>query len=424
MKFTQILIGLLLVSAAGAAGYGRFGRAAQGSSANRVAAVESERTLPRDISPDSLNRLPLIQREALDDRGKKVYDDAVASSRSAAGVPQGAAEIRLHGTGVDVRWASPVGRRITELAILTTAREMDQPYEWSLHEMEALSVGADPAVLDVVRYRKPITGLGEKEAIIIQIGREIFGKHRLSATTYASALKLFGEANLVDVIDLMGQYSATATRLTAFNQHMPPQMKQFLPLPFTPPDDMHPDSRSRLPLVRTQNQNAQATPTLYSRSLEPEGTGPGQIARHGAGLKSLEASAGHRLVDLAILVAAREYDEQFDWTVNELAAQRDGLEPWIIDLVRQRKPLSGLGEKEAVIIEFGRELFGKHMVTAETYAHALEVFGERDLVDFVALMAQHSRDDTVLIGFDQHLPAEQKELLPELTERPPRTQAH
>lgn len=411
MKSARIVIGLLLVSGTSTAGSNRIGSSAQGTSAaNRASAVESKEILPNDVSPDSRNRLPLIRREDLDDRGKKAYDAAVGSSHLISGIPEGAAEIRLHGTGTDVRWASSLGRATTELAILTTAREMDQSYEWSLHEMEALSVGVDPKVIDVVRYRNPAIGLGQKETVIIEVGREIFGKHRLSAATYASAWKLFGEANLVDIIDLMGQYSGTAARLTAFNQHLPPQMKQFLPLSFTLPDDVHPDSQSRLPIIRNQNQNP-AAPTLYSRSLEPEGTGPGQIARHGAGLKSLEASAGRRLMDLAALVTAREYDEEFDWTINELAAHQDGLEPAIMDVVRDRKPLTGLGEKEAVIIEFGRELFGNHVVTAESYAHALNVFGERDLVDFVALMAQHSRDDAVLIGFDQHLPTGQKPLL-------------
>jgi len=412
MRSVHILTGLLLLGGAGAAGHNGMGRPGQApSGTNHGAAIESEGTLPADVSPDSRNRLPLIHRENLDDRGRKAYDAAAGGSSS--GVPQGAAEIRLHGTGVDVRWASPLGRQITELAILTVAREMDQPYEWSLHEMEGVSVGVDPAIINVVRDRKPATGFGEKETVIIQIGREIFGQHKLSAATYASALKLFGPANLVDVIDLMGQYSGTATRLTAFNQHLPPQMKQFLPLPFTLPDDIHADSRSRLPVVRSQNQNPQTAPTLYSRSLEPEGTGPAQIARHGAGLKSLEASIGRRLMDLAILVTAREYDQQFDWTLNELAARQDGLEPAIIDIVRERKPLTAVGGKEGAIVEFGRELFGKHIVAAETYAHALDLFGERDLADLVVLMAQHSREDTVLIGFDQHLPAGQKALLPD-----------
>ncbi|PYR66250.1 MAG: hypothetical protein DMG20_13335, partial [Acidobacteria bacterium] len=70
-----------------------------------------------------------------------------------AGQPlTGAAAIRLHGSQGNVRFQSSVGRDLTELAILTTAREHDQPYEWSLHEMEAIAVGLDPAVIDVVRH--------------------------------------------------------------------------------------------------------------------------------------------------------------------------------------------------------------------------------------------------------------------------------
>src|SRR5262249_23614249 len=145
--------------------------------------------------------------------------------------------------------------------ILTTAREHDQPYEWSLHEMEAIAVGLDPTAIDVVRHRKPLNRLGDMETTIIQAGREIFGRHKLSPETYARGLKLLGRRDLVDILDLMGAYSATAARLSAFNQHMPPGWKQFLPLPFTQPDDIHADSRSRLPLLRSQNQTQQ-TPSL------------------------------------------------------------------------------------------------------------------------------------------------------------------
>jgi 4-carboxymuconolactone decarboxylase len=358
-----------------------------------------ERVLPKDVDPDSRSRLPAIRREALDERGKKAYDAAAAGNRA----PQGAAALRLHGSGTSVRWASPLGRALTELAILTTAREHDQPYEWSLHEMEALAVGLDPATIDIVRHRKPATALGDREAIIIQMGREIFRSHKLGSDTYARAVKTLGRANLVDVIDLMGTYSATAARLTAFNQHMPPGWKQFLPLSFTPPSDIHEDSRSRLPLFRSQGQAA--SPTLYSRTLAPEGTGPGHIARHAAGLKSLEASVGPRLIKLAMLVTAREHNAQYEWTLTESAALKERLEPAVIDVVRYRRSVKGLVEKDAVIIEFGRELFGKHNVTAELYARALKAFGERDLVDLVGVMAQQAADAVVVSAFDQHLPA-------------------
>jgi 4-carboxymuconolactone decarboxylase len=225
-------------------------------------------------------------------------------------------------------------------------------------------------------------------------------------------LKILGKENLVDIVALMGDYAANGARLTAVNQQLPAGWKQFLSLPFTPSDDIYPDSRSRLPLVRAQPRAAANPPPLHSRTIAPEGTGPGHIARHGTGLRTLEESAGRRLTALAILVTAREHDEQYAWTMNEPAALKDGLEPAIIDLVRYRKPATGLPEKEAVLIEFGRELFGNHNVSAQTWARALKAYGERDLVDFIELMARHAADATLLTAFDQRLPAWVKQLLP------------
>jgi hypothetical protein len=276
--------------------------------------------------------------------------------------------------------------------------------------MEAFAVGLNPATIDIVRHRRGLSGVPEKEAAIVQIGRELGGTHALSSSTYSRAANLLGRSNLVDIVDLMATYTATATRLTAFNQQMPPGWKQFLPLPFTPSSDIHPDSRSRLPLIRSPNQPAQAN--LYARGLAPEGTGPNHIARHGGGVASLEASRGRRVMALAILVTAREHNSQYDWTMNEPGALKDGLEAALIDVVRHRRPLDGVAEQDASLIQFGRELFASHNVSEHAYATALRIFGERDLVDLVALMAQHSADAVMLAAFDQRLPAGQAPLLP------------
>jgi len=311
---------------------------------------------------------------------------------------EGVEAIRLHASGVDVRWSSPLGRDLTELAILTAARGHDQPYEWSLHEMEALAVGLDPAIIDVVRHRRPTAGLPEKAAAIIEAGREIFGTHALSDATYARARSALGQTNLVDIVILVANYAATATRLTAFNQHMPPGWKQLLPLPFTPPTDIHPDSRSRLPYVKAQTGAAPGA--LYSRGLAPEGTGPGQINRHGSGMKLLEAGVGRRTMALAVLVTSHEHHQAYHWARSEAAARKDGVEPALIDLVAQNKPPAGLAEKDAAVVQFGRELFRNHTVTPETYQRALKAFGERNLVDLVDLMARTVNDLTLLTAFD------------------------
>ena len=363
--------------------------------------------LPKDVYPDSRNRLPLVKREDLDERGKKSYDAAFATTKSIAGL-QGEAGIRLQGGSEDIRFESPIGRRLTELAIITGAREAEQNFEWTLHVEEALRQGLEMSIIDVVRYGKPVTGLGEKEAAIIEVGREMAEKHNVTSETFAQALRTLGKSNLVDVVVTLAQ-RANETPLIWVDQHLPLDWKEVAPMPLTiipSPPDIFPDSRSRLREMEGQRQG------IPGRTLSPKGMGPAQIELHSGGGKFLEANLGRRLMELAILVTARELDQQVEWTLHEAEARKQGLEPAIIDIVRYRKPATGLGEKEMVIIQAGRELIGKHHVSSETYAHAVKLFGERDALDLVTLIGQHAATAGILTAFNQQLPAGQKPLLP------------
>ena len=116
--------------------------------------------------------------------------------------------MRLHASPVqNLQMQSPLGLDLLQIAILVTGREHDQPYEWSLHELQALSVSLDPAVIDVIRRNQPVTKLGKKEAAIIQVGREIFRTHKLGSDTYARALRVLGKTGLVDSVALMADYA-------------------------------------------------------------------------------------------------------------------------------------------------------------------------------------------------------------------------
>src|SRR5579859_170359 len=82
----------------------------------------AEGALPKDVYPDSRNRLPLIKREDLDERAKKAYDAAVSSFAGAP--PAMGAAIRLHANPVsNAQLESPLGQALMQLAIITTARE-------------------------------------------------------------------------------------------------------------------------------------------------------------------------------------------------------------------------------------------------------------------------------------------------------------
>jgi 4-carboxymuconolactone decarboxylase len=188
--------------------------------------------LAGDIDPQSRSRAPLVNRDDLDEAGKRAYDATVSNSLSIARL-RGPAGLRLHSPRSReleyLRYETGLGRRLTELAILVAAREMDQQFEWTLHEQEALKEGLEPAIIDLVRFRRPVQGLGDKEATIIQAGRELFQTHRLSRDLFAKAHALFGTKTLVDLVCLMGNYAGTALLLTAFDQQLPEGMEPGLP---------------------------------------------------------------------------------------------------------------------------------------------------------------------------------------------------
>jgi 4-carboxymuconolactone decarboxylase len=193
-------------------------------------AADYNASLPKDVFPDSRSRIPLIKREALDAADQKEYDRHVGPNRDSLAGLQGPGGLRLHGSKDD-RVGENLGGRLKELIRLIVSREMDQAFEWTVHEPVALKEGLQPAIIDVVRLKKPLTGVPEKEAAMIQLGREMFQKHRVSSETYARALKALGEKNLVDMCVLMGDYAETAILLTVNDVHLPHDQPALLPVP-------------------------------------------------------------------------------------------------------------------------------------------------------------------------------------------------
>lgn len=367
--------------------------------------------LPPDVYADSRNRLPLPMRDELSDAHKKAYDAAFAHTGSLEGL-RGMAGVVLHGSSGEIRFESPAGRRLTELAILVGARNAEQNFEWSLHVGEALRQGLEKNIIDIVRLKQPPAtwgnAIGEKEAAIITLGREMAEQHRVSSQTYARALKALGKVALVDLSITMAT-RANETPLIWVDQHMPLDFVEVAPLPINiikSPPDIFPLSRSRL-----RQREGQRPPTP-GRTLSPPGMGPGQIALTQAGGKYLDIMVGKPLRALALLVTARELDQQVMWTEHEPEARKLGLSAAAIEAVRDRKPTTGLPAKEAIVIQMGRELLGAHHVAPETYAKAVDLFGERDALDLATEIGEHAEEAGLLNIFDQQLPAGVKPLLP------------
>jgi 4-carboxymuconolactone decarboxylase len=193
--------------------------------------------LPKDVYASSRNRAPLITREMLgSDENKKAYD-GIMNGSTIAGM-QGPAGISLYSSKINriasqlnvaLRLQNGLDPRLSELAMMVASREADSAFEWNAHEAAGRKLGIDQNLIDVVRFRKSTAGLDEREAAIISLGRETFGKHKVSPQTYATAQRLFGTETLVNVCLLMGNYVMTAGLLHAFDLQLPPGIVSSLP---------------------------------------------------------------------------------------------------------------------------------------------------------------------------------------------------
>jgi len=192
-----------------------------------IAAAQT--SLPPDIHPVTLSRLPPVMPEDLDEEGRRLL-----AARENFTPGPGPTHITVYSPrdrslGVPTGQDSPVGPRLFQLAVLIAAREIDQQYEWSAHEPAGLRQGLEQRVIDVVKYDRDVAGLDDKDATLITFGRTLLREHRVSSELWAKMVSHFGRQHTVDLMSIMGDYLRVGIMLNAVDQHLPPTREALLP---------------------------------------------------------------------------------------------------------------------------------------------------------------------------------------------------
>jgi len=105
--------------------------------------------------------------------------------------------------------------------------------------------------------------------------------------------------------------------------------------------------------------------------------------------------------------------DQTGRTGHEIGAQRAGVDQKVIDVIKYDRPVTGLPEKEATAIEFGRALLrGNRQVSPELFARMVALFGRRGTMEIAMVMGDYAMTAMVLNAADQRLPLDRESLLP------------
>ena len=158
-------------------------------------------TLPADVNSGTYSRFPPVKREDMKEGARKFYDEKGAGPDGTPFFQRGPQSMLVYspalaetfgGVMETLQKQGVLGKRLTEIAILVTARETSHQFVWSAHEPIAPKNGVEQAIIDTIKYNKDVTGLGEKETVIIQYGRQLLREKKISADLFAKSVKLFG----------------------------------------------------------------------------------------------------------------------------------------------------------------------------------------------------------------------------------------
>jgi 4-carboxymuconolactone decarboxylase len=172
-------------------------------------------------------RLKLLSPEEMSAEQKQTYDEAIAGKRGRPPAPMMAwlnsPEMARHATrlGEVLRFDTIFPAKLSEIAILVTARHWTSHYEWFAHKRLALQGGMDPKLVDDIRDRRTPTFDDPKAKMIYDVAKSLHEGHGLTKPLYDEAVNVLSERGVVEVIGLCGYYTMVSMTLNTFEFGLP-----------------------------------------------------------------------------------------------------------------------------------------------------------------------------------------------------------
>ena len=128
---------------------------------------------------------------------------------------------------------------------------------------------------------------------------------------------------------------------------------------------------------------------LQFRALLNSPQAAGHLTSMGAQLR-FHSSIPENLKELTIILVAREWNSDIEWTGHSVLAAQAGVSDASIESIRTRKTSEGLTGQEATIARFVHEMLQDKQVSDATFAAAQGIVGERGVVDLTLTVSYYS----------------------------------
>jgi len=127
--------------------------------------------------------------------------------------------------GAHCRFGTSVPPRLSEFAILCTARYWRANYEWHAHAIIAEKAGVLPATIADIKAGRAPKKAPKDERAIYDFFKEYYKTRRVSERTYKRVHAILGNQGMVELTGTLGYYVIISALLNVFNVPVPPGAK-------------------------------------------------------------------------------------------------------------------------------------------------------------------------------------------------------
>jgi 4-carboxymuconolactone decarboxylase len=169
-----------------------------------------------------MTRAPELNLDDMPDEQKRVYEEIVSGPRGAVRGPlsvwltrPGLAD-QAQSLGRYARFDTLLPPRLSELAIITTARIWGSAYEWFAHSGIALEAGIDEEFVEALRQGKIPKFDDSQQKAVFEFAVTLHVKRRVLDDQFNHVVDQIGKDAVVDLVGILGYYTLISMTLNVF----------------------------------------------------------------------------------------------------------------------------------------------------------------------------------------------------------------
>jgi 4-carboxymuconolactone decarboxylase len=185
-------------------------------------------------------RLPALNEDELDGAQRALLDALRAGPRGDRVKLGGPFGVYMHAPeyggltqqlGAFLRFKTSLPPRVSEFAILCTARMWRAQYEWHAHAPLAEKAGVKPETIADIRAGRAPKKAAKDERAIFDLVQEFYRKRRVGNRNFKRVQGFLGDKATIELVAILGYYVGVSMILNVFNVPLPDGAAPYFPEP-------------------------------------------------------------------------------------------------------------------------------------------------------------------------------------------------